>query len=409
VSDTLAAQVGPELADFLRWRQCPQISSQCHPASVHWQKPQFTLQLVPSEAHALPFTVPGAQNITPASVGSAVLDDSPPHAASASSAARNAAFMSVHSRSNAGRGNDRSSLPLAALLRCESVASEPHRMGRWHYVRTRVRRSRLPRERHRLLFVQFRRRILLQRAGVPGCNDLRGLQLRINGKCLCCGTDCAALMRREHQDRQHMYGHLHGDDRERNVDPGFADGVCRPVLWRRRLTTRERSLRDQAHLPRHRLAALRASGGVVRHRDVQRPPPAVATAQAPEHVAHVKLGPPVPLRGAEPFAAFLARLEKADAEAEAKAVKVIVDAAQDGTWRAAAWWLERRRPDRWARRETAGAEERARRDEQRLRAASDDELRACVRQQAAAVLTPSDLRIALAEAEARTSGGGGAS
>ena len=47
--------------------------------------------------------------------------------------------------------------------------------------------------------------------------------------------------------------------------------------------------------------------------------------------------------GEEPFAAFLARLQKADADAEAKAVKVIVDAAQGGTWQAAAWWLERRR------------------------------------------------------------------
>jgi transposase len=40
--------------------------------------------------------------------------------------------------------------------------------------------------------------------------------------------------------------------------------------------------------------------------------------------------------GEEPFAAFLARLQKADAEAEAKQVKVIVDAAQASTWQAAA-------------------------------------------------------------------------
>jgi transposase len=113
--------------------------------------------------------------------------------------------------------------------------------------------------------------------------------------------------------------------------------------------------------------------------------------------------------GEEPFAAFLARLEKADAEAEAKAVKVIVDAAQAGTWQAAAWWLERRRSDRWARRETTGAEDRTRRDDARVRAMSDDELRSTVRQHAAAVLTPADLRRALAEAEARTAGGGAAS
>jgi transposase len=113
--------------------------------------------------------------------------------------------------------------------------------------------------------------------------------------------------------------------------------------------------------------------------------------------------------GEEPFAAFLARLEKADAEAEARAVKVIVDAAQAGTWQAAAWWLERRRSDRWARRETTGAEERTRRDDARVRAASDDELRSSVRQAAAEVLTPGELRVALAEAEARVSRSGGAS
>ena len=107
--------------------------------------------------------------------------------------------------------------------------------------------------------------------------------------------------------------------------------------------------------------------------------------------------------GEEPFAAFLARLQKADAEAEAKAVKVIVDAAQSGTWQAAAWWLERRRSGRWARRETSGAEERARRDDARLRAMSDEELRDVMRQ-APSVLTPDDLRIALAKAEARTAG-----
>jgi hypothetical protein len=108
--------------------------------------------------------------------------------------------------------------------------------------------------------------------------------------------------------------------------------------------------------------------------------------------------------GEEPFAALLARLEKADVEAEAKRVKVITDAAEGGTWTAAAWWLERRRPDRWARRETLGAEERARRDEARLNAMSDDELRSYVRRFAEEELTPDELRQALLQAEKRTAG-----
>ncbi len=84
--------------------------------------------------------------------------------------------------------------------------------------------------------------------------------------------------------------------------------------------------------------------------------------------------------------------EKADAEAEARQVTVIVDAAQAGAWQAAAWWLERRRSDRWARRETTGAEEKARRDEARVRAMSDDELRSVVREHAAAVARVPDAK-----------------
>lgn len=53
--------------------------------------------------------------------------------------------------------------------------------------------------------------------------------------------------------------------------------------------------------------------------------------------------------GREPYTSFLAKLEKADAEAEAKAVKVITDAALSGTWQSAAWWLERRRRNTWRR------------------------------------------------------------
>jgi hypothetical protein len=47
--------------------------------------------------------------------------------------------------------------------------------------------------------------------------------------------------------------------------------------------------------------------------------------------------------GEEPFAAFLARLEKADGEAEERHVRNIETAAARGSWQASAWWLERRR------------------------------------------------------------------
>lgn len=46
--------------------------------------------------------------------------------------------------------------------------------------------------------------------------------------------------------------------------------------------------------------------------------------------------------------AFLAAVEKAEAEAEKKMLGVIETAAYGGTWQAAAWWLERRRRDDYA-------------------------------------------------------------
>lgn len=42
-------------------------------------------------------------------------------------------------------------------------------------------------------------------------------------------------------------------------------------------------------------------------------------------------------------------IEKARGEAEARNVAVIQKAAQDGTWQASAWWLERSRPQKWGR------------------------------------------------------------
>jgi transposase len=48
--------------------------------------------------------------------------------------------------------------------------------------------------------------------------------------------------------------------------------------------------------------------------------------------------------------AFHVRIERAEAEAEAAAVATVRDAAHDH-WQAAAWWLERRRPRAWSKRE----------------------------------------------------------
>jgi hypothetical protein len=47
--------------------------------------------------------------------------------------------------------------------------------------------------------------------------------------------------------------------------------------------------------------------------------------------------------------AFVASIEKAEAEAAAAAVLAVRKALQAGTWTAAAWWLERRRPQEWGK------------------------------------------------------------
>jgi transposase len=57
---------------------------------------------------------------------------------------------------------------------------------------------------------------------------------------------------------------------------------------------------------------------------------------------------------------FGAAIEKADAVAEAHHVKVVQRAASRGTWQAAAWWLERRRPQVWGQRVRIDVEERIR-------------------------------------------------
>lgn len=48
---------------------------------------------------------------------------------------------------------------------------------------------------------------------------------------------------------------------------------------------------------------------------------------------------------------FYEATEKAVALSEQRYVGVIKDAARDGTWTAAAWWLERRYPERWGKRD----------------------------------------------------------
>lgn len=48
---------------------------------------------------------------------------------------------------------------------------------------------------------------------------------------------------------------------------------------------------------------------------------------------------------------LLDAVEKARADAEVRNVHLIQQAAQGGTWQAAAWFLERSMPQKWARRE----------------------------------------------------------
>ena len=51
----------------------------------------------------------------------------------------------------------------------------------------------------------------------------------------------------------------------------------------------------------------------------------------------------------EPFLDFLDAIERALTVPEMRAVTVIQDSAAKGSWRAAAWLLERRWPERWGR------------------------------------------------------------
>ncbi len=55
-------------------------------------------------------------------------------------------------------------------------------------------------------------------------------------------------------------------------------------------------------------------------------------------------------KGEEPYASFLAKAKKAESVGEAELVGVIRESAQK-TWQCAAWLLERRIPQRWARKD----------------------------------------------------------
>ena len=46
---------------------------------------------------------------------------------------------------------------------------------------------------------------------------------------------------------------------------------------------------------------------------------------------------------------FSDSIEKAEADAAVRNVSIIAKAAQEGTWQAAAWWLERSQPKKWSK------------------------------------------------------------
>lgn len=56
--------------------------------------------------------------------------------------------------------------------------------------------------------------------------------------------------------------------------------------------------------------------------------------------------------GLDPYSDFLHAIEKARAAAVQSYLEVIHTAAQNGTWQAAAWWLERVLPEQYGRKTT---------------------------------------------------------
>ena len=57
------------------------------------------------------------------------------------------------------------------------------------------------------------------------------------------------------------------------------------------------------------------------------------------------------LKEAKPYICLMQDISRATAQAEIDKVKIIDEAAKDGKWDAARWWLERTAPDRWGRKE----------------------------------------------------------
>lgn len=51
-------------------------------------------------------------------------------------------------------------------------------------------------------------------------------------------------------------------------------------------------------------------------------------------------------------AEFSSAVQKAEADAQQRFERIVARAATDGTWQAAAWWLERRRKDDYALKQT---------------------------------------------------------
>lgn len=56
------------------------------------------------------------------------------------------------------------------------------------------------------------------------------------------------------------------------------------------------------------------------------------------------------------YVEFLEALERAEAEAEVEDLGLILRAAREGTWQAAAWRRERKNPERWGRRDATRME-----------------------------------------------------
>jgi|DEB0MinimDraft_4_1074332.scaffolds.fasta_scaffold01490_6 transposase len=55
-------------------------------------------------------------------------------------------------------------------------------------------------------------------------------------------------------------------------------------------------------------------------------------------------------KGEEPYAQFMQAVKEAETHAEARNIALVQRHAQS-SWQAAAWYLERKAPDRWGRRE----------------------------------------------------------